>query len=179
MRALAALFLLTLVPLAGQRSTPSRAELQAMERAIDNRFSRFALDSPMEVLGLTRGVYLDSYGAVFTSEVSLVPLPGISPFRPTISKEEIARIKAAKQRRIPELKTLMREALLSSAGSLDRLPPQERIVLGVALFYANWEDNAGMPQMITMQARKAALADVAASRQPRTALDSIIQVREE
>jgi hypothetical protein len=52
-------------------------------------------------------------------------------------------------------------------------------VLGVALFYANWEDNAGMPQMITMQARKAALADVAASRQPRTALDSIIQVREE
>jgi len=179
MRALAWTLLVMMTPLAAQRSTPSRGEITAMERSFDQRLQRFSIDAPMELLGLTRGLYLPAYGAVFSAEVNLVLTPGISPFRPTISKEDIARIRAAKVKRVPELKTMMREMLLTSAGSLDRLPPDEQLVLGVSLFYNSWEETTGMPRVITMQAPKRALLEVATNRVARTSLDSIIQVREE
>jgi hypothetical protein len=179
MRALAWALLVMMTPLAAQRSVPSRGEISAMERSFDQRLQRFSIDTPMELLGMTRGLYLTGFGAVFTAEVNLVQTPGISPFRPTISKEDIARIKAAKVKRLPELKTMMREMMLTSAGSLDRLPLDEQMVLGVSLFYNSWEESAGMPRMITMQAPKRALMDVATNRMARTSLDSIIQTREE
>lgn len=179
MRTLALLSVLTLAPLPAQRATPSRGEFEAMERSFDDRLRRFNIDSPIEVLGLTRGLYLSGYGAVFTSEVNLVQTPGVSPFRPTLTKEDVARVRAAKLKRIPELKTLMRQMLISSAGSMDRLPMEERMVLGVFLFYNSWEDSTGMPQRITMQAPRRGLVDVATNRLTASALDSIIQVREE
>jgi hypothetical protein len=179
MRALILISALSLLPLPAQRATPPRAEVEAMEKSFDNRLQRFSIDTPIELMGLTRGLYLPGFGAVFSAEANLVQTPGISPFRPTISKEDIARIHAAKLRRLPELRSLMKDLLVSTAGSMDRLPLEEQLVLGIALFYNGWEDQSGMPRVITMQARRRALLDVATNRQPRTALDSIIQVREE
>lgn len=179
MRALVWALLVLMTPVAAQRGVPSRGEIAAMERSFDSRLQRFSIDAPMELLGMTRGLYLPNYGAVFTAEVNLVLMPGLSPFRPAISKDDIARIRAAKLKRLPELKTMMREMLLTSAGSLDRLPPDEQMVLGVSLFYNSWEESGGMPRVITMQAYKRSLLDVATNRLARTSLDSIIQVREE
>ncbi|MBI4892690.1 MAG: hypothetical protein HY821_18845 [Acidobacteria bacterium] len=179
MRALIICALLALAQLPAQRALPSRTEVAAMERSFDQRLQRFSIDTPIEVLGLTRGVYLDGFGAVFTAEVNLVQTPGISPFRPTLSKEDVARARAAKQKRIPELRNLMRDMMIASASSLDRLPPEEKLVLGVSLFYNSWEDATGLPRQITMQAKRQLLMDVAASRLPHSALDKIIQVREE
>lgn len=179
MRALAWAFVVLMTPLAAQRGVPSRGEIGAMERSFDTRLQRFSIAAPMELLGMTRGLYLPGYGAAFTAEVNLVVTPGISPFRPEISKADIARVRTEKMKRLPELKTLMREMMLTSAGSLDRLPPDEQLVLGVLLFYNSWEDSGGLPRMITMQARKRALLDVATNRAPRMTLDSIIAVREE
>jgi len=179
MRTLALLFVLTLAPLPAQRANPSRGEVEAMEKSFDDRLRRFSIDSPIEVLGLTRGLYLPGFGAVFTSEVNLVQTPGVSPFRPSLTKDDVARVRAAKLKRIPELKTLMRQMLIASAGSMDRLPMEERMVLGVFLFYNSWEDSTGMPQRITMQAPRRGLVDVATNRMPAATLDAIIQVREE
>jgi hypothetical protein len=179
MRTALFLFALALTPLPAQKATPSRSEIAAMEQSFDNRLRKFSLDAPIELLGLTRGLYLNGYGAVFTTEVNLVQTPGISPFHPQISKEEAAHIRAAKQKRLPELRTQMREMLLASAQSLDRVPLEEQLVLGVFLFYNSWENSSGMPQLITMQAPRKSLLDVAMNRTPRTALDSVIQVREE
>lgn len=179
MRLATLLLILAFVPLPAQRALPSRSEIAAMERSFDQRLQRFSIDTPIEVLGLTRGIYLEGYGAVFTAEVNLVQTPGISPFRPTLSKEDVAKTRAAKMKRIPDLKGLMRETMIASAASLDRLPSEERLVLGVSLFYHGWEDAAGMPHHITMLARRQALIEVAANRQPHSALDRIIQVREE
>jgi hypothetical protein len=179
MRAAALILFAALLPLPAQRALPSRAEIGAMERTFDQKLQRFSIDTPIEVLGLTRGIYLEGYGAVFTAEVNLVQTPGISPFRPTLTKDDVARARAAKLRRIPELRSLMRETMLASAGSLDRLPMDERLVLGVSLFYNPWEDATGMPRQITMLAQRKLLLEVAANRQPRAVLDQIIQVREE
>lgn len=179
MRAPILMFVLALAPLSAQLSAPSRAEIEAMERNFDQKLQRFSMDAPVEVLGLTRGLYLQGYGAAFTAEVNLVQTPGVSPFRPTLSKEDIAKVRAAKLRRLPEIKNLMRDMLVNSAGSMDRVPMNERLVLGLFLFYNSWEDATGMPHRITMQAPRRGLLDVATNRQPRTALDSMIQVREE
>lgn len=179
MRAPVLMFVLALAPLSAQLSAPSRTEIEAMERNFDQKLQRFSIDSPVEVLGLTRGLYLAGYGAAFTAEVNLVQTPGISPFRPTLSKDDVRRVRAAKLKRLPEIKNLMREMMLNSASSMDRVPMNERLVLGLFLFYNSWEDVSGLPHRITMQAPRNSLLDVATNRQPRTALDSIIQVREE
>src|SRR5262245_45898118 len=75
-----------------------RAALKAMEVSFDRRIERLA-DDPYILVGTTRGVYLEGYGAVLTAEVSLANGPAVSPFRPTLTKEDIAAIRARKLER--------------------------------------------------------------------------------
>jgi hypothetical protein len=171
--------LLLLLSLPAQSTVPSRTELAAVEKSMDTRFKRLSLESPIDLLGLTRGVYLNGYGAVFTAEVNLLAAPGISPFRPSVSKEEVAQVKGIKTRRLPEFRALMQQLLLDSAGMMDRLPQDEQVVLAVTLLYQSWEDRAGLPATIHMQARRRALLDIATNRVPRSALATAIQTREE
>lgn len=173
------LFLAAVPWTSAQQGLPSRAELAAVEKSLDGGFRSLRVEAPMELLGLTRGVYLRGYGAVFTAEVNLLVAAGISPFRPTISKEEVVRVREAKKKRLPELRNLMQQLLLDSASGLDRVPETEQIVLGVSLFYQGWEDRSGLPSLILMQAPRRALLDIAANRMPRAALPATIQVREE
>ena len=173
------LTLLLLLAVPAQRSLPSRAELAAVEKNIDTRFKRISLESPIDLLGMTRGVYLNGYGSVFTAEVNLLVAPGISPFRPSVSKEEVAQVKSFKMRRLPEFRALMQQLLLDSAGALDRVPENEQVVLAVTLLYQSWEDRSGLPATIQMQAQRRALLDIATNRVPRTSLASTIQMREE
>jgi hypothetical protein len=179
MRALLALFCLALLPAPAQRALPSRAEMSAVEESLLNKLRRFNLEAPVEVLGLPRGVYLEDYGAVFSAELNLIQTPGISPFRPQLTKEDIARVRAAKEKRLPELRQQMRQMLLDSAASLDRVPQEQQVVLALSLFYNSWEDRGSMPQMITMQAPRSALVNVATNRVPRSSLDSVLRIREE
>jgi hypothetical protein len=173
------LAVLLAAPLTGQKAAPRRDELAAIERSFDDKFTRFNVSQPMELLGLTRGVYLPGYGAVFTAELSLLQGPVISPFRPKVTKEEAVQIRAAKLKRLPEVRSLMRELLVASAASLDSVPPEEQIVIGVSFIYANWEDVTGLPKSILMQARRSQLVEVAMNRQPKSALDSLVKMREE
>ena len=48
-----------------------RTTLAAAEKSLDNRFAGLWSDNPFIMLGPTRGVYLEGYGAVFTAEVNL------------------------------------------------------------------------------------------------------------
>jgi hypothetical protein len=178
MRTLALVLALGLTPLAAQKAGVSRTEMAAMERSFDERLRKSNVENPFVLLGLTRGVYLDGYGAVFTAEVNLVQGPGITPFRQELSPEDIARVKAAKVQRLPMLRQLMREMLLNSASSLDRVPMDEQIVLGVTLFHHPWEDAKGLPQQIVMQAKRRALLDVATSRATKETLETELHVKE-
>ncbi len=175
---------LTLVLLAAsslwaQNARPSRQEIAAMEKVIDQRLARLDLERPVEVLGLTRGLYLDGFGAAFTVEVNLLPALGVSPFRPSLTKEDVARLREQKLKRLPQIRALMQDLLLAAAQSLDRLPPTEQVVLALMLWSHPWEDTAGLPKLIQMQGRKDALLAVALDRQPRSALAQIVRVREE
>jgi hypothetical protein len=83
-----------------------------------------------------------------------------------------------KLERVSVLKKSMQEEMVAMASSLDNVPANERIVLGVTLLYHPWEDTSRLPSQILMQAERQKLVDVQLGRISRSSLDSIIRVEE-
>lgn len=156
----------------------TRAAMAAVEKNFDKRLEGMAVDNPLMLLGMTRGVYLEGYGAVLTAEVNLAAGPPPSPFRPAIGKEDIGRIRLKKIERLPALKGAMREMLVAAAGSLDTVPVEERLVVGVTLFHFSWEDSSGLPAQVLMQAPRKMLLDFQTGRRKPAELESVVQVKE-
>jgi hypothetical protein len=123
-------------------------------------------------------VYLESYGVVFTAEMNLLPGGTMSPFQQTIKKEQVDRVHQKKLARLPKLREQMKEMLVASAQSLDTVPLDERIVVGVTLFHFSWEDVSGLPAQIIMQAQRKLLLDYALKRIDRAALEAGIRSEE-
>jgi hypothetical protein len=130
-----------------------------MEENLDNWLQRMWADDPAQVVGLTQGVYISGYGAVFMSELNLAPAPGITPFHPKVTADEMKRIHDKKAARLAQLKETMQDMLLSSAKSLDPMPLDEQLTLGISLFYWNWENSTGLPGQIVMHAPRRALLE--------------------
>lgn len=163
---------------ANQQPKVSRAALEAMEASFDKRIMKLSLDDPLDLLGATRGVYLEGYGAVFSAELSLVITPALSPFRMTVTKEEVERLRQRKLERLPVLKRVMREMLVDSAASLDAVPAEEQIVVAVSLFYYSWENRNGLPSQLLMQAPKKTLLDYQAGRIREHELQAALRTQE-
>src|SRR5438105_4510838 len=80
--------------------------LVALEKSFDSKLATLAgADDPVDVLGLTRGIYLDGYGIFFSTDISLVVTPELNPFRREISKELAAHVRQRRVERLPLLKT--------------------------------------------------------------------------
>mgnify|MGYP001064103671 CR=1 FL=1 len=157
----------------------SREALAAVEKSFDARINRAILQNPLMLLGTSRGVYLPGYGVVFTAELNLVTVPVFTPFRPKFTKEEIVMVRSTKLERLAMLKGLMREMLVGAAASLDTVPPEEQIAVGVSLFYArSWEDTTGLPSQVVMEAQKQKLLDYQAGRINQQALEAAMRVQE-
>jgi len=151
-----------------------RAALTAMELSFDRRLTTLA-DDPYLLIGPTRGVYLERYGAVFTAEVSLSNSLAPNPFRPAITKDDIAKTRAKKLERLPALRQCMRDMLLAASASLDEVPANEQIAIAVSLLYYPDEDRSGMPGQILMQGEKARLLE---AKLGRVAPDQAVRVQE-
>jgi hypothetical protein len=160
------------------RGKVTRAAMAAMETSFDHRIAKLNVGDPFDLLGTTRGLYLGGYGAVFTAEVGLIVTPPITPFRPSISKEEVSKVRERKLAQMPRLRQAMKDMLVASAASLDTVPPEEQIVVGVTLFHYTWEDWRGMPGQVVMQAQRKTLLDYQAGRIPSAALEAAIQAEE-
>jgi hypothetical protein len=128
-----------------------------MQRSLDNKLSGLWPQDPAEVLGLSQGTYIQGYGAVFLGEVNLAPAAGISPFHPAVSADEVRRTHEKKLQRIASLRSAMRAMLLDSARSLDSLPAEEQVAVGLSLFYWKWENRDGLPSQIVMHAPRKTL----------------------
>jgi len=134
-----------------------RAMLEQVENILDAKFTAIWPLDPVEVVGVPQSAYLSGYGVVFMSKVNLAPAAGITPFHPTIKPEEIKRTHDKKMQRIDQLRTTMRSMLVDTAASLDSVPADDQIALGVSLFYWNWENHEGLPNQIVMHAPKKVL----------------------
>ena len=120
---------------------------------------------PAEVLGVSQGTYIHGYGAVFLGEVNLAPATGISPFHPTVSADEVRRTHDKKMQRMAAIRTAMRAMLVDSARSLDSVPADEQVAVGLSLFYWKWENRDGLPAQIVMHAPRKALLQSAGAEQ--------------
>jgi hypothetical protein len=167
----AVVLLAAALPLLADEAPLKRAGLTPVEQAMDKRILGTAGDDPFDLLGGTRGLYLEGFGAVFTAELSLVVTPTVSPFRQKITPEEAKRFHDRKLKRLPLLKQLMRELLVSAATSLDALPPGEQVVFAIRLLYLPWENTAGLPSEIVVRADRTTLLK-------RAGLDSAIRMEE-
>src|SRR5271154_313341 len=115
-----------------------RATLVSVENNLNDRIKKLWDDNPFLLLGDTRGVYLENYGAVFTAEVNLVLNP-TSLMHANVSKEEVVKFHQKKLDRIPLLKKALRDALVATAASLDTVPPDEQITIVAFLPNHSWE----------------------------------------
>lgn len=152
-----------------------RAKIANTEKLVSTQLAAMMPDEPWFLLGLARGVYLEGTGVVFQAEVNLATGPSLSPFKTTITKEEIARHREKKEGRLPLLRTRMYTIMTVMASSLEALPDKEDYVFAVTLLKYPWEDTPTMPTQIVMRAQRARLMD--AQRQ-NAKPESVIQVKE-
>jgi hypothetical protein len=141
------------------KSKVSRGAIQAIEENMDSHLRKMWPDDPLQVIGLTQGAYINGFGAVFMSEVNMAPGAGITPFHQTITKDELTRMHDKKLTRLPKFKEAMQDMLLNSASSLDSVPANEQITLGITLFYWHGENTEGLPAQIVMHAQRRALVN--------------------
>jgi hypothetical protein len=179
MKRLPTIFLLLVVVIcatASDKPRVSRGMLAAMEKSLDLRVTRMWDDNPFVLLGPTRGIYLDGYGAVFTAEINLVTGPTMM-MRSEVTKEEKDRHRQKRIERLPQLRRALRQALADSAASLDTVPPDEQIVIAVVLSHYPWEDVSGRPIELKLQAAKKKLLE-AQRAGGGAALDAVIHFTE-
>jgi hypothetical protein len=155
-----------------------RATLKSAERTIDERVQQMTARAPFVLLGTTRGGYLPGYGAVFSLEVNLVPVAGISPFRPAYTPQEIQNINRQKREKLGALRAGLRPLLVDQAAGLAHVPPGEKVALIVTLFNHHWEDTTGLPSQIVLQATRQDLLNLAARRAGPADLERAIEMRE-
>lgn len=128
-------------------------EFAPVENWFNNKVQSLDPATPFELLGGTRGVYVDGYGAVITAEVSLiVNPPGFTPFGGSIKPAQIKEVYKKKAAHLPMLRLAMREMLQSAAGTLNGLPGDQKIMLAVRLLYQPYEITTDLPAQIVMTA---------------------------
>jgi len=158
--------------------TVSYSDIRNLEKSFDRRIANHNVEQPMDLIGFTRGAYLESYGVVFTAEVNLLLSAGVSPFRPKVAPEERTRLRQRKLARLPEMKQIMRDMMVSSATALKSMPPAQKVAVGVSFFYHSFEDTQGLPQQLLMEASRQTLTDFESGRLSLQQLESAMQVRE-
>jgi hypothetical protein len=132
----------------------SLASLTVIEQGFDGNLRSYNLNDPIDILGATRGIYLAGCGAIFTTEISLVVTPSLSPFRQTITEQEKNQVHQRKLARLPVLRTLMTSMVKSAAVQLNLMPDTDQVVLAVKLLYLPWENTEGLPGQILMRASR-------------------------
>ena len=95
---------------------------------------------------------------MFTTELSPVFTPGLSPFQPNISQQDKEKVRQRKLARLPVVERLMNSMLQSAAKDL-AVPDDQQIVVAVNFVYLPYEDTTGLPgQMVVKGTRHAILS---------------------
>jgi hypothetical protein len=149
--------------------------LKVVETSLDDRIKSLWAENPFSVIRLTRGLYLEGYGAVFTVDVSPV-LSTTSMMHPTVTKDEVVKAHKARVERVVQLKQAMRMAVADAAAALEPVPADDQITLVVYLQHHEWEDVSDTPGQLTFRGKKRALLD--AKRAGAAALTQAVQITE-
>lgn len=157
----------------------SRPLLATLEKSLDGRIAKLWDDNPMALLGSARGVYLEGFGAVFSAEVNVV-MGGATLMHLQWTQADKDQHLQKKIGRLPQLKRAMKQALMETAAApaLDAVPLDEQVYLAVFLWRYAWEDAAGSPSQMILQAPKRKLVEAKRAGGKDTALNEVVRVTE-
>jgi hypothetical protein len=164
---------------AATESRVSRATILAVQHAIDDKIAAYSAD-PYQSLGDARGTYLEGYGVLFTNELSLINTGSLNmtPFKPTVSKEELASIHDRKVKKLVELKETMRTLMMNASGTLEGLPANEHVAMETILDNFSWENSRGLPHRVFMTGERQKLMDAKTAHASQQELAAIIEEQE-
>jgi hypothetical protein len=151
---LAVLLAAAAVALAEDPAGVPRSLVETVERNFHASLLNADPEDRFEVLAFPQGVYLPGYGLVFTTKVNLTFTPAITPFRQSISAKDVARVRERKLKKLPLLKSTIKQFLIAAAKSLDQVPAGEQVVVAVALHHVSWENVEGLPLQIVFHAER-------------------------
>ena len=166
---------------AGTEPAVTVSAMKVVEDTITQQFLHDAADpiDPWEPLGDARGTYLPGYGALFTFELDLVNVTPITPFHVSISPQEVKSVHARKVKKLPLVKSAMRDLLVKSATTLSTLPPTEQITVEAFLDYFSFEDRANLPRRLIMTASRQKILDAVARHASEADFAALIEERDE
>ena len=124
---------------------------------------------------LPRAYYVSNFGVLLTSEFSIAPGPGISPFLPSISKQTVVSHKKVVLERVPKLRDFMKSQLLDDVSMFPDLPETDRFGIAVTIYHISWEDISDIPTQVVVQGTKKALL---AARANAALRDQAIEMKE-
>ena len=165
--------LVALTLIAGLVVTKPLVKREFME-ATENDLRQDLVAHEFDVFGWPRGMYVAGVGVVFSTDLSLVYTAMPNPFQQTFSPAQRQSTHERKLKQVPILIEQMRRTVLKSAGSLDSLPMNENIIVGVSIGYQSWEDKADLPSQIVVQAQK---QKVLQAKLNKASTDSIVSVQ--
>jgi hypothetical protein len=165
--------------LAATEPRVSRASIVLVENSINEKFVSYSGD-PYDVLGNARGTYLEGYGALFTVELDLINTGPINPnpFKQKVTTQEVATTRERKVKKLAILRENMRSLMVNAGGTLEGLPPNERVAVEAVLLYNSWEDSRGMPRRLFMSAEKQKLLGARATHAGQPELAAIVEEQE-
>jgi len=141
------------------KATIALGTLSTLENGFDGKLAGFNVNDPIDLLGRTRGIYLDGYGVVFTTEISLIVTPSINPFHPAMTPAEVATVHQRKLARLPALPDMMKDMVHAAAKTLQvasasgaQIPYDQHVVVAFRLLYLPWEDTSGLPGLLIAKA---------------------------
>lgn len=128
-----------------------RDAIAAVEKRLDTKLDQVGGKDHVYILGLSRGLYLQGYGAVFTAELDLIESPRPNPFRQQIGAQEAAAVRQRKLQNLALLRKSLRDMWADAASLLAPIPDTDQVVLAVRMLYQPWEDTSGMPSQIVVK----------------------------
>jgi hypothetical protein len=138
-----------------------RQAIADVEKRLDSKLDQVGGKDHVYILGLTRGLYLQGFGAVFSAELDLIESPRPNPFRQQIGPQEAAAVRQRKLQNLAVLRKSLRDLWTDAASLLGSIPDTDQVVVAVRLLYQPWEDTSGMPSQIVVKgSRKAGSANV-------------------
>ncbi len=177
MRTLAAALALATVLSAASAESPKvpRPRIANAEKMVNTQLAAIVPEEPYFLIGLARGAYLDGIGAVFSAEINLATGPSLSPFKQSVSKEEIQKHLDRKTERMPLLRSRMISIVGSMANYLETMPNNEEFIFAVTLLRYPWEVTDGVPTQVVMRVRR---DQVLNAQRTNAKLDSVIRLQE-
>jgi len=124
-----------------------------------------------------RAFYVDRFGVVMTSVVTLEPGFGLGIFRGAPSRSELADYRGRVLQRLPLLRQQMKDTLLESAQRFHSLKDDDRLAVAVSVYHFEPEDTQGIPSQVVIQGAHKVLLE-AKQRPAGTSLDDVFEIEE-